>query len=116
MSQPMSAVPTINTGDLPTAIPDDLRVVDVREDDEWAAGHIEAAQHIPLWQLPARLDELPGDRRLLVVCRVGARSGQAVRFLIANGRDAVNLAGGMQAWQRARRPMVADAGVPPTVI
>jgi rhodanese-related sulfurtransferase len=47
----MSAVPTINSGDLPTGIPDDLRVVDVREDDEWAAGHIGAAQHIPLWQL-----------------------------------------------------------------
>jgi rhodanese-related sulfurtransferase len=116
MTGPMSAVPTISAADLPTELPDDLRVVDVREDDEWDAGHIETAQHIPLLQLPARLGELPGEQQLLVVCRVGARSGQAVRFLIANGRDAVNLAGGMHAWQQAGRSMVSEAGAPPAVI
>ena len=113
MSQPILEVDVTK---LPAELPSDLVVLDVREDDERKAGHIEGAVHIPLMQLPPRLSELPEDARLLVVCKVGGRSSQATAFLQAQGRDVVNLAGGMQAWEAARRPMVADTGAPAQVV
>jgi rhodanese-related sulfurtransferase len=97
-------------------MPPALTVLDVREDDEWAAGHIEGARHIPLMQVPARFAELPSDRQVLVVCRVGSRSAQATAYLQAQGVQAVNLAGGMVAWAQAGRPMVSDVADVPYVL
>ncbi len=108
-------IPEVDVSGVPVDMPPALTVLDVREDAEWAAGHIEGAKHIPLMQLPNRLDELPDDSQVLVVCRSGARSAQATAFLNAHGRDAVNLAGGLVAWSRSRRPMVADGAAPPHV-
>ena len=91
-------------------------VLDVREDAEWVAGHIEGARHIPMSQVPARLDEVGelADRsdtgELVVVCRSGGRSARVVAWLTQNGVDAVNLAGGMGAWAAAGRPMVSETG------
>ena len=59
----------------------DFHLLDVREDDEWAAGHIAGAQHIPLGQLATRLAELPRDRAIVSVCRTGGRSEAATRGL-----------------------------------
>jgi rhodanese-related sulfurtransferase len=109
------AIPTVEITGVPDPLPDGLNVLDVREDIEWAHGHIDGAQHIPLMQLPARLDELP-DGRTLVVCRVGARSAQAVAYLQAQGRDALNLDGGMLDWSAAGRPMVSETGSDPQVV
>ncbi len=94
---------------MPTPLPQDLFVLDVREQDEWEAGHIAEALHIPLMQVPHRLDGLPVDRPILVVCKVGARSAQATAFLQAHGREAVNLSGGMLAWESSGRPMVSHS-------
>ncbi|MGI8699783.1 MAG: rhodanese-like domain-containing protein [Nocardioidaceae bacterium] len=104
----------IGVSELPAAVPSDsILVLDVREDDEWRAGHIEAAVHIPMAAVPARVDELPADRQILVVCRSGARSGQVTGYLAGQGWDAVNLAGGMKAWAAAGRQMSsADAAAP----
>lgn len=109
-------LPETDVAELPTELPGDLVVLDVREDDEWQAGHIEDAFHIPLMQVPQRFSELPEDAQVLVVCKVGGRSSQATAFLQAQGRNAVNLAGGMLAWERDRRPMVADSGSPAQVV
>jgi rhodanese-related sulfurtransferase len=98
------------------ALPDDAYLIDVREDDEWAAGHAPDARHISLGEVPARLAEVPQGREVYVVCKAGGRSAQATKFLIDAGREAVNVAGGMLAWEAARRPMVADAGQPPYVL
>jgi rhodanese-related sulfurtransferase len=103
-------VPEISVGQLPDPLPDDLVVLDVREDDEWAAGHLDPSVHIPLMQIPQRLDEIPRDQPLLVVCKVGARSAQATAYLQAQGVDASNLSGGLVAWQRAGRRLVAGPG------
>ncbi|HEX6515492.1 MAG TPA: rhodanese-like domain-containing protein [Nocardioidaceae bacterium] len=108
-------IPTVGIDGVPDPLPADLRVLDVREEVEWAHGHIEEAQHIPLMELPARIQELPDDR-LLVVCKVGGRSAQAVAFLQARGLDAVNLDGGMVDWAAAGRPMVSDTGREPHVV
>ena len=95
-------------------LPADAFLLDVREDDEWAAGHAPDATHVPMMQVPARLDEIPRDRDVVVVCRVGGRSAQVVGYLLHNGFDRViNLDGGMQDWAAAGRAMVSeDGGVP----
>lgn len=97
-------------------VPVEPTVLDVREDDEWAAGHIEGAVHIPLVEVPGRLPELPSAAQLIVICRSGGRSARATAYLQQLGIEAVNLGGGMQAWSAAGRPMVSESGSPPTVI
>jgi len=106
------SIPTVEITGVPDPVP--VPVVDVREDFEWQAGHIEGALHIPLAQLPVRADELPAGQ-FLVTCKVGGRSAQAVAWLNQHGHEAVNLAGGMLDWQAAGRPMVSETGQPPTV-
>lgn len=96
------------------AVADGAALVDVREDDEWQAGHAPGAQHIPLGQLTARLGELP-EGELVIVCRSGGRSARAVAWLNQNGFEALNLDGGMQAWDGAGRPMVSENGAEPFV-
>ena len=98
------------------AAPDRYHLLDVREDEEWAAGHIAGAQHIPLGELGARLAELPKDVTVVAVCRTGHRSGVAAGGLRRIGRDAENLEGGVAAWQRAGLPLVRDDGAPGRVI
>ena len=111
----MQPVPTVSIDGVPDPLPEGVSVLDVREDVEWAYGHIQGALHVPLDQLPGRLDELP-DGQVLVVCKVGGRSAQAVAYLSQLGRDAVNLDGGMVDWAAAGRPMVSDLGQPPRVV
>jgi rhodanese-related sulfurtransferase len=102
------------------AVPTDGCLLDVREDDEWAAGHAEGALHIPMSQFVARFGELTeavGDgRRVHVVCKVGGRSAQVTQYLAQQGIDAVNVDGGMLAWESAGRPMVTDDGSPAFVL
>jgi rhodanese-related sulfurtransferase len=109
---------------VPTVLVDELApdalLLDVREDDEWAAGHIEQAMHIPMGEVPAKLAqhgaELSPDTQVVVVCAVGGRSARVTAFLIQQGYDAVNLSGGMHAWADAGRPMVSDTGSAPAVL
>jgi len=88
----------------------EFHLLDVREDDEWAAGHIDGAQHIPLGELSARLGELPKERTIVAVCRSGSRSEAAVRGLRKLGYEAENLEGGVNAWDRAKLPLVDNSG------
>jgi rhodanese-related sulfurtransferase len=76
-------------------------LIDVREDDEYAAGHIPGARHLPLASVPDRLDEIPTDRTVYVVCGGGSRSARAVEVMRNAGIDAVNVAGGTSAWRDA---------------
>jgi rhodanese-related sulfurtransferase len=99
------------------ALPADATILDVREADEWAAGHAPDAQHLPMSELTSRLDEVPDADPLYVICRSGGRSGRVVAFLAQQGKPVVNVEGGMQAWQAAGKPMVGEnAGVAPDVI
>ncbi|QCX27468.1 thioredoxin [Nocardioides jishulii] len=72
-------------------------VLDVREDDEYAAGHVPGAVHIPMGQVGERIDELP-DGPLLVICRSGNRSRQVCEFLRSQGRQAINVSDGTMGW------------------
>jgi len=87
---------------------DDALVLDVREDKEFAAGHIPKARHIPLGQLSGRLQELEKFKAkpILVTSRSGQRSARACRLLKKSGFETVyNQAGGIVAWQRANLPV-----------
>lgn len=114
----------MNFGPLPSvdaaAVPSEGFVLDVREDDEWAAGHVEGALHIPMSDFVNRFGELteaaPDGARVHVMCRVGGRSAQVTQYLVRQGIDAVNIDGGMQAWDGSGRPMVSDSGNPPFVL
>ena len=105
-------------GSVPTVGVDALTsedfLLDVREDDEWEAGHAEGALHIPMSEFVARYGELteaaPEDGKVYVLCRVGGRSAQVAQYLIQQGIDAVNVAGGMQAWEAAGRPVSDGKG------
>jgi rhodanese-related sulfurtransferase len=96
-------------------VPDGAWLLDVREDDEWAAGHAPGARHIPLGQLGARTTEVPQDEVVYVICRSGRRSDLAAQALTRAGWEAVNVAGGMQDWAAAGRPMTTDSGAAPFV-
>ncbi|WP_217428035.1 rhodanese-like domain-containing protein [Microlunatus speluncae] len=82
---------------------DGWTLLDVRTDGEWAGGRIDGSVLLPLDQLIARLDEVPD--KVVCVCAVGARSAQAAMFLAAQGRQAVNLAGGVHGWVGAGHPL-----------
>lgn len=99
----------------PAGIPADAVFLDVREPDEWQAGHIEGALHIPLSDLPGRVSELSPDDNIVVICRSGARSGRAVGWLNQNGFDALNYDGGMIAWAASGQKMVSETGEAPAV-
>ena len=90
-------------------------VLDVREDDEWAAGHAPDATHIPLGELPTRVGELDRDLPVLAMCRSGNRSRTAAAQLAAAGFDVANVVGGMKAWHSAGLPTVTNSGAPGTV-
>ena len=81
-------------------------MLDVREPDEWAAGHIEGATLIPLGELADRVAEVPEDRQVVVVCRSGNRSAQGRDILLGAGLPAVtSMGGGMKAWTGAGQPV-----------
>jgi rhodanese-related sulfurtransferase len=98
-------------------VADGAHLIDVREDDEWAAGHAPDAVHLPMMELPGRLDEIPGEGDVLVVCRSGHRSAEVVGYLLGRGFGHVrNVADGMLGWAAAGRPLVSEDGDVPTVL
>jgi rhodanese-related sulfurtransferase len=109
-------VPQVSADEGATLIERGALLLDVREPDEWVAGHAAAAVHIPLGQVPARAGEVPADGTVVVICRSGARSNKAAGYLRVQGLDAVNLAGGMQAWAASGLDVVTDDGDPGRVI
>lgn len=82
-------------------------VVDVRRDDEWVTGHISGAVHIPIDDLPDRIDEVPRDKKILFICAMGVRSGLACEVAFSMGYDTLNLFNiddGTPAWIAGGHP------------
>ncbi len=105
---------------LPSIAPEDVPagayVLDVREPEEWEAGHPAGAHHVPMMTVPHHLAELPTDEPIVVLCRHGHRSAQVVGYLAANGFDnVVNLDGGIVEWVAAGLQLVTDDGRPPSI-
>jgi rhodanese-related sulfurtransferase len=106
-------VPTVNAAD----VKPEVYLLDVREPEEWTAGHAPDAHHVPMMEVPVRMAEVPTDTEVVVVCRSGGRSGQVVSYLMGNGWDNVrNLDGGMQSWAAAGREVVSENGQPARIL
>jgi rhodanese-related sulfurtransferase len=90
----------------------DLQVLDVREDDEWTAGRIDGAVHIPLGELDRRVSELDRNRPIVTVCRSGGRAGKAADFLSGAGLKAEVMDGGMTHWAQDGLPFPTPDGRP----
>ncbi|MDE0805378.1 MAG: rhodanese-like domain-containing protein [Acidimicrobiales bacterium] len=89
---------------------EDTQLIDVREDDEWAQGHIDGAVHIPMDEIEDRMSEVSTESPIVTVCRSGQRSGEVADQLRERGLDAENLEGGVQAWVDAGHELVDDDG------
>ena len=87
-----------------------LQLIDVREPDEWKAGHIAGAIHIPMGRLQHSIGSIDAGRRVAVICRSGVRSKGAARLLRGHSIDAASVRGGMLAWARAGLPVVRGTG------
>jgi rhodanese-related sulfurtransferase len=88
----------VNPTEAQQMIADGAVLLDVREPEELVAARVADAVHIPMADLPERYDDLPEDRTIVVLCHSGHRSAQATAFLIQQGLEARNLAGGIVAW------------------
>ena len=98
------AVPEVDVDDLQKVLAEGATLLDVREPDEVDEVRVPGGLRIPLQSLPERLNEIPLSGTLYVICAVGGRSQAAVEFLRDNGIDAVNVAGGTNAWVAADFP------------
>ena len=96
-------VPTIPPSGVEAKVDDGWMLLDVRTDDEWSGGRIPGSVHIPMDQLMARLDEV--DHQVVCICAVGSRSARVADYLNGQGREAVNLDGGLYAWAAAGLPI-----------
>ncbi len=103
-------VPEIDVAELARRREAGAPLIDVREPDEWEEFRAPGAVLVPLGQVPERLDEVPTDGTVYVICKSGGRSAKAVEFLRAQGVDAVNVAGGSLAWREAGNPVESGPG------
>ena len=100
-------VPEIDIAELARRRAEGAPVVDVREPDEYTAAHVPGAVLVPLATVPERVDEVPVEGTVYVICAKGGRSLKAAEFYRAQGIDAVNVAGGTTAWVDAGQPVAS---------
>ncbi|QBJ95437.1 rhodanese-like domain-containing protein [Rhodococcus sp. ABRD24] len=93
----------IDVTELESVLATGAPLVDVRETDEFVEVRVPGSVSIPLSEFVARVDEVPADDTVYVICAVGGRSAQAAQYLEARGIDAVNVAGGTMAWLQSGR-------------
>ena len=84
-------------------------LLDVREQNEWDAGHAPDAHLLPMSAIQERIDEVPEDRTVYVVCHSGARSERVSAYLRSLDLDAINVLGGMMAWRAAGGEVVQSS-------
>jgi len=116
MSISENGVPQITPDEAAQRVEAGAYLLDVREDDEWEAGHAPEAHHLPLGRVQSEHGDLPKDGEIVVICRAGGRSEQAAVALRSAGYEAINIAGGMRAWAAAGLPVAKDDGEVGTVI
>lgn len=99
-------VPEIDVDELASLRETGVPLIDVRQPDEYDELHAPGAVLIPLAEVPERIEEVPTEGTVYVICLTGARSERAVEYLLRNGIDAVNVVGGTRAWSAAGFPIV----------
>lgn len=89
----------------------DLQLIDVRSSEEWQAGHIAGAKHIPITEFESRVSELDKNKPLMTYCAAGGRSNSALNILDENGfKDTAHMKPGMRGWQSAGAPVSLEKG------
>ena len=101
------SVSEVTIEELESALHSGALLVDVREPDEYEAGHVPGAILVPLATVPSAIDQFAADATTYVICKSGARSYRACEFLVDQGLDAVNVEGGTMAWIISGRGTVA---------
>jgi rhodanese-related sulfurtransferase len=106
----VEALPEIGPAEAAARLESGAVALDVREPEEWEAGHISGSVHIPIGELVMRQEEIPVGVPLIAVCRSGSRSAYATELLVRAGYEAANLAGGLHAWRSAGLPLDPAGG------
>ena len=102
-----NAIPEVSAAEVAS----DAILIDVREPEEWAAGHVDGSTHLPMMEIPGRIGEIPHDGDVVIVCRSGHRSANVVLYLMNQGWDNLrNLEGGLHEWAAAGRALVTEDG------
>ena len=111
-----NSTPQISATEAVDLLGGDAVLIDVREQHEYDAGHAPQARHLAMSELSHRVAEIPADVPVICVCHLGGRSAAVSDALTRAGFNALNLTGGMEAWQAAGLPVVNDAGQPGSVV
>ena len=98
-------VPTIQAAEVMDKMAQGWTLLDVRTDEEWASGRIPGSLHVPMDQVVERIDEI--GHQVLCVCAVGGRSARVTQYLRSQGREAVNVEGGVHGWAAGGGPIEA---------
>ena len=101
------SVSEVTIEELESALQSGARLIDVREPDEYEAGHVPGAVLVPLGTVPEALGRFDSEATTYVICKSGARSYRACEFLVGQGLEAVNVEGGTMAWIISGRGTVA---------
>jgi rhodanese-related sulfurtransferase len=97
----------VSVDELEAALAAGARVIDVRETDEYVAGHVPGAVHVALGTVPDHVAAFQGDPVPFVICAAGGRSMRACEFLATQGVETVNVAGGTKGWIQSGRAVVS---------
>lgn len=112
MLKNMNDIPEIDTHEAQARVANGAFFLDVREQNEYDNAHIVGIDLlIPLGELTQRYAEIPHDREIVVTCRSGGRSARATQFLLEQGYNATNMAGGILAWHRENLPIEPEDAV-----
>ena len=110
MSEATDTMTELTPAEAAAKVDEGAQLIDIRQDYEWEAGHIDGARHIRMEELPASASELDRDRPIVFQCRSGSRSAFATQIFRESGYDAFNLAGGLQEWVADGREIVPADG------
>ena len=109
-------IPSVMPEDLENLIQQGYQLIDVRENDEWDAGHYKSATHIPMGSIVENIDKLMVDKKYIFVCRSGARSGRVTNYVNSLDVESYNLSGGMKELQKFTKEIVDLEGNPGQII
>ena len=88
--------PSVEAENLEDLLQGGYQLIDVREQDEWDAGHHKRANHLPMGEVVEKIDNFNIEEKYIFVCRSGARSGRVTNFMISKNVESYNLTGGME--------------------
>ena len=112
----ISDTPSIEPEQLENLIQDGFKLIDVREQDEWNAGHHQSAEHIPMGMITESIDSFKDSEKYIFVCRSGARSGRVTNFISSQDIESYNLSGGMKELQNFTEKIFNSEGKPGQII